>query len=404
MTAPIQSRDQQEAPMADREVLDCILVGGGLANALIALCLKQRRPAIRLKIIEKGPALGGNHTWSFHTPDIDPGNQPWLDPLIVGSWPSQEVRFPGFSRTLSTRYNSITSNRLHSVVSAEFPDSILLGTAVTNITPSSVTLANGDRLEAACVIDGRGFVSEGAWTLGYQKFLGLEVELEAPSGLERPIIMDATVPQTDGYRFVYTIPFSPTHLLIEDTYYSGSSALDETVLEEHIRTYADAKGWKIAKVHRREAGVLPIVLAGDIEKLWQSGEQLDVPRSGLRAFMFHPATGYSLPDAVRVAAKIASLEHLTSSAVARCVKQQSIGAWRDRAFFRRLNRFLIVAAQPHERVTVLQRFYTLPEALIRRFYACQLTSIDKARILIGRPPISVVRALQNFGEEYSPRQ
>jgi lycopene beta-cyclase len=390
--------------MADREALDCILVGGGLANAMIALCLKQQNPGIRLKIIERGPTLGGNHTWSFHTPDIDLENRAWIEPLIVKSWASQDVRFPGLNRTLPTRYNSITSDRLHRVVTAAFPNSILLNSDVTDVTPTHVTLATGDGLNAACVIDGRGFVKDGAWTLGYQKFLGLDVELESPSGLERPIIMDATVSQRDGYRFVYTMPFSPTHLLIEDTYYSSTASLDVTILEEHIRDYAEVQGWKISRVLRRESGVLPIVLAGDIEKLWLDNDRPDVPRSGLRAFMFHPATGYSLPDCVRVAAKIAALPQLSSSSVARCVKALSVNAWHDRAFFRRLNRFLIIAAEPHERVGVIQRFYRLPEALIRRFYACQLTPLDKARILIGRPPISVVRALQNYGEEYSPRQ
>jgi lycopene beta-cyclase len=387
--------------MSDHEALDCILVGGGLANAMIALCLKEAQPAIKLKIIEKGPSLGGNHTWSFHTPDIDPENRALIAPLIIGTWADQEVRFPGLSRTLATPYNSISSGRLHSVMTTAFPGSILLNAPVSDVAPNEVTLSDGTKLSAKCVIDGRGLQSEGAWSLGYQKFLGLDVELAEPSGQPRPIIMDATVPQLDGYRFVYTIPFSPTHLLIEDTYYSVSSSMDVTELEDLIRRYAAGKGWQITKVVRREAGVLPIVLAGDIDKLWAGSGRPDVPRSGLKAFMFHPATGYSLPDAVRTARKIASLKSLTSAAVARLVKDESYRTWRDRAFFRRLNRFLFLAAEQGERVPVMQRFYTLPEDLIRRFYACQLTPVDKARILIGKPPISVMKALQNFGEEYS---
>ena len=35
---------------------------------------------------------------------------------------------------------------------------------------------------------------------------------------------------------------------------------------------------------------------------------------------------------------------------------------------------------------VLARFYRLPEATIRRFYALELGAADQARLLIGRPP------------------
>ena len=35
---------------------------------------------------------------------------------------------------------------------------------------------------------------------------------------------------------------------------------------------------------------------------------------------------------------------------------------------------------------MLARFYRLPEAVIRRFYALELTAMDRARILVGRPP------------------
>ncbi|MCB1597456.1 MAG: NAD(P)-binding protein, partial [Gammaproteobacteria bacterium] len=45
---------------------DVLLVGGGLANCLIALRLHALRPDLRVTLLEAGPAPGGNHTWSFH--------------------------------------------------------------------------------------------------------------------------------------------------------------------------------------------------------------------------------------------------------------------------------------------------------------------------------------------------
>ena len=73
-----------------------------------------------------------------------------------------------------------------------------------------------------------------------------------------------------------------------------------------------------------------------------------------------------------------------------------LSSGRKRGFFRLLNRMLFVAAKPDERVGVLSRFYTLPEPLVRRFYAARLTLADQARIVTGKPPIPISAALQSF--------
>lgn len=370
---------------------DIILTGGGLANALIALALRRQRPDLMIKIIERGKRLGGNKTWSFHSTDFAASRVAFLKPLIVRSWDAQEVRFPRYVRKLATGYNSISSERLHQVVCKELGHGAMLGFDAVAITPTQVTLSDGRLLHARCVIDGRGDAPRNDWQAGYQKFFGLEIELEEPCGLDHPIIMDATVEQIDGYRFVYTLPFEAQRILIEDTYYSNSPALDAEVLEARVKAYAASKGWRIAGIARRESGVLPIVHTGDIDRLWAGADS--VPRSGVRAFMFQPTTGYSLPDAVRIAERIAALGELEPARVAALVRAASFAAWRERSFFRLLNRLMFVVAEPHERLRVMQRFYGLPEPLIRRFYACDLTFMDKARILTGKPPISFFGAL-----------
>ena len=58
-----------------------------------------------------------------------------------------------------------------------------------------------------------------------------------------------------------------------------------------------------------------------------------------------------------------------------------------------LNRMLFLGADPDQRYRILQRFYTLPQDLVERFYAGQLRSMDKVRILTGKPPIPIRNAL-----------
>ena len=42
---------------------------------------------------------------------------------------------------------------------------------------------------------------------------------------------------------------------------------------------------------------------------------------------------------------------------------------------------------------MFERFYRLPEPLIERFYAARSTRFDKLRILSGKPPVPISRAV-----------
>lgn len=369
---------------------DLIFVGGGLANTLAAYRLKAVRPDLRLLVLERGARLGGQHTWSFHGSDLSADELAWLRPFVVQSWPRQEVRFPEFSRILEVGYHSVTSQRLHEVAADALGGDVRLEAQVDRIAPDHVVLADGRRLDAACVIDGRGMTAEAPLALGYQKFIGQEVRLAEPHGARWPVIMDATVAQEDGYRFVYTLPFAEDRILIEDTYYSDTMDLDAERIRARIGAYAQARGWQIAEVCAEERGVLPIVLAGDIEAHWRGA---DMARTGLRALLFHQTTSYSLPDAVRLADALAARPSFQAGAVAAFTRSLSVRRWEAQRFYRLLNRMLYQAAAPAERYRVLQRFYRLPEPLIQRFYAGRLTMADQARLLVGKPPVPLGRAL-----------
>lgn len=374
---------------------DVILVGGGLANGLIATRLNGRRPELKVLIVEAGPRLGGNHLWSFHATDVTPAQDRWLKPLVEHAWPEQDVMFPAFRRRLGTGYRSIGSDGFHRVVSGLPGITVELGRRVSGLDPDGVELAGGQRVTATCVIDGRGLQWVSDVAFGYQKFVGLDVEMRAPHGLRYPVIMDATVDQIDGYRFVYCLPFDATRMLIEDTYYSDNAALDVGLLTRRVREYARAAGWTIASVVREEAGVLPITLDGELEAFWPS-RALSQARSGMRAGLFHQTTGYSLPLAAEVADRLAELAPLTTAAAARSIRAIGEASWSQQSFFRMLNRLLFISARPDERRDVMQRFYGLPQPLIERFYAGKPTAFDKAQILTGRPPIPIVRALQGL--------
>ena len=370
---------------------DVAIVGGGLAGGLIALALRTRRPDVDIRLIEPGP-IGGEHVWSFFSSDVAEADRWLAAPLVSYRWPEYDVAFPGHRRTLGESYYSIESNRFARVVGDALMPGQLIAEKAIGVGVGAVVLASGDRVEARGVIDARGAADMSMLDLGWQKFVGRELVLGEPHSVARPMVMDATVEQIDGYRFVYCLPFGERRMFVEDTYYSDAPDLDRAVLDERIHAYAAAKGWQVDGIGREETGALPVAIGGDFDAFWRGGGA-KVAKAGLRAGLFHPTTGYSLPDAIRLAVTIAGASDLSSEALHDLTHGMARRAWDRRGFYRMLDAMLFRAAKPEERYRILERFYRLDPGLIGRFYAGRSTMTDKARILTGKPPVPIRRAL-----------
>ena len=311
---------------------------------------------------------------------------------MANHWPGYEVRFPEHDRRLPTGYGRISSPDLDAAREAVLPGATFHGAEVAAVSGDEARLTDGERFHAPLILDARGASASPHLQLAWQKFVGLEVRLDRPHGVERPLIMDARVHQADGFRFFYVLPLDERRLLVEDTRYSDGPALPVADLTTEVRRYARARRWRIVEEVQRETGVLPIVLGGDFDAYWRQLDGTTAPL-GMRALLFHPTTGYSLPDAARMADRIAGLPELTTAAARRLVATRAKEIWRRGGYLRLLNRMLFRAASPERRYAVLERFYRLPQPLIERFYANRLTLADQARVLSGRPPVPVRAAL-----------
>ncbi len=373
---------------------DLAIVGGGLAGGMIALALARQRPELKIVLIEQGDSFGGNHFWSFFATDIAREHR-WLTaPLVTYGWSGYEVRFPAHERRLDTIYYTVRSERLDEVLRDTLPpDSLMTGCEVKSVSPRLIVLKGGQRIVAGGVIDTRGAGDLSHLDCGWQKFTGQLLQLKEPHELTKPIIMDATVTQHDGYRFAYVLPFGMDQLFIEDTYYSDSPDLDPRLLKQRIAEYADTHGWQVDGILREEQGVLPVVMGGDLENYWASGSGR-VAKAGARGGFFHGLTSYSLPDAVRSAAFIAQLDDLDGDKLNVAMRRRAEKQWSAQGYYRTLNKMLFRAARPEERYKVLERFYTLSPILIERFYAGKSTIADKARILSGKPPVPIGKAIR----------
>lgn len=379
-----------------------VILGGGLAGGLTALALCEAGRGAGVTLIERDTRLGGNHTWSFHDTDLDAEQRRLVMPLVAHRWPRHLVQFPGRQRIIETGYATFTGEDLARVVSDRMQAArgrVLLGVAVASLDGTTVRLTDGRVLRADLVLDARGAepLPPGA-RAGYQKFVGLEVELREDGPWTTPVVMDATVSQLGGYRFVYVLPFTRRHVLIEDTVYGSDATLDVAETESRVWAYVQESGAAIQRIERREIGVLPLPITAAASDDPAAGAP-NVVSIGYRGGFFHPVTGYSLPLAARVATAVARTRRTEDvpaavAAIARDLRGQQ-------RFGRLLNRLLFQAMPPGARWHALDRFYRLPDATIARFYASRNTLWDRLRVLAGRPPrgVSLIRMMRPRGEE-----
>lgn len=372
-----------------------IIVGGGLAGSLAALALARAQPDLPVLLLEAGCHFGGNHTWSFFDSDVPPASTALVGELEPVRWRRHAVRFPGRSHTYDTAYSAVGSAALDRLVRTTLNQgNWRTNTAVTQVEAGAVVLESGERIAARGVIDARG--PDGPMpglVLGWQKFVGLELAASAPDP-DCATVMDATVEQIDGYRFVYVLPLAADRLLIEDTYYSNTPDLDVALVAQRAHRLAAARGFDGPEI-RRETGILPILIGGDPDRFWPADDA--VARLGLRGGFFHATTGYSFSLALQLAQELAALGgEYRGPQLAAWSRQRFLRHWHSSRFFRMLNTMLFRAAAPAERYRVFEHFYRLPPDLVARFYAGKPRLTDKLRILSGKPPVAIgaaVRAL-----------
>lgn len=393
--------------------LDLIIVGGGLAGGLIALALHRRSPEARVLVIEAGETLGGNHRWSWFASDVDDAGADLLSCFAVKSWDEgYEVAFPAYAKTLSTAYRSLSSDDFHSGLVAQLPrEALRLGTRVETLDSRGVTLDDGERIDAGRVIDCRTFAPSAKLAGGWQVFLGQHIRCHRPHGLTRPTIMDATVDQVapygngGAYRFVYVLPLSDDEVFVEDTYYADEPRMEAERLRGRSQDYARRHGWE-GEIVGEETGILPVITGGDFSGALDELRVPGVAMAGSRGGFSHPLTSYTLPFAVDNALAIADLlwarPTLNAQELAAFCDERARAHWRRTGFYRLLGRMLFEAADPERRVEVFQHFYELSDPLVERFYAANSSWPDRLRILSGRPPVAIPRALKAIASRGTP--
>lgn len=365
--------------MAAREA-DIAILGGGLAGGLIALALAERQPELDVVVVEQGQGFGGNRVWSFFGPDVRNEDRWLLERLVVHGWRGYDVAFPGHRRTLPTTLYSITSGQFDYELRQTLPPRALLtGQRVVEASATEVRGADGLTIAAGAVIDARGARLSGELTGGWRKFAGVLLALAKPHGLERPILIDATGEQMDGFRFVTALPVSDSEVFVEDVCYSDSTTFDRDAAIRRIERYCGERGWEPEQPLGEAYGVVPLISGGDLAAFRRAGGSNEA-KAGTRAGLLHPLTGHPLPLATRFATALAARRDLSAEGIAKFSADFARDAWAAGSFARKLVAMQFGAGAPIDRYKVFESLYRQDRRAIERTFAGRPRFADKWRI------------------------
>jgi lycopene beta-cyclase len=356
-----------------------LIAGGGLAGSLAAIAMARGRPEVPLLLVEEAESFGGaDRLWCFLEDEVSEAGQELIQPLIAHRWPGYYVAFPGQSRKFKAGVAAIRTADVDRMVRETLrPDQYRLGTKAVAVRDNELVLLGGEKIKADGAIDARGAANLSMLDLGWRKSLARDYLFSAPHQVDRPVLIDATVDQYDGYRFMQCIPFSERRMRIEDSYLSDTPEIDLEASGARLDAYLAKRRWTPLETEREETNALPVALGGDFGAFWRVGGAR-VAKFGLRGGFFHPWSGSTLPDAVRTAMLLATQREFEGAALHDLFEREANTLWRNREFYRSFNSAVFKAGPDRRRI--LEELYHSDPALISRFHSETTGMLDRMRL------------------------
>ena len=329
---------------------------------------------------QEAPVIG--RTLSCHASDLSPLTRELLTGFWRQEWPCYMVHFPDHSKVIPLSYLTLDEKKLaESLLKGGENQEFLAASEVVSLEGSVVSLKSGRQLRGAQIIDTTA--QEMVYShMGFQKFFGLELVFEEPHGLKFPIVMDARVEQTDGFRFFYALPYSERRLLLEDTYLSASPHLNQKIAQQAIEAYAESFDIPY-KVVDHEQGVLPVPY-----RRRKRSSNTSALCLGAQAGLFNPATGYSFAAASQILDAInADFAKRRESGVFFVETLNVKKSLEHRTLLYYIyNFFLFECFRPRDAFHCFDYFYNHSLGYVRRFYGLRFRVLDLCKLFVQPPP------------------
>ncbi len=217
-----------------------------------------------------------------------------------------------------------------------------------------------------------------------QHFKGWIVETPTPAfDPGKVTFMDFRIPQQGETRFVYVLPFSKTHALVEFTVFSPALLAADTYdqeLRQYLRDYLKIADFNIEE---EEFGVIPMT-----DFPFPARQEGRVIHIGTAGGFVKASSGYAFKRTQRKVRAFADAWERTGSPDARVFQSPWIFRIFDSIFLRVLH-------NRNELGSVIFRklFQKLPSALVLRFLDEDSSALDNLRLVSAPPAGPFLRAL-----------
>jgi lycopene beta-cyclase len=291
---------------------DYILAGGGCAGlSLVYHLLESSLKDSQILIIDPNQGEIPNKTWCYWSKEALP-----IHPQSARfSWNSFYLKDATQQLTKPLEdlsYHHLNSHDFYTHVlekSRQFPNVHFLKEEVVAHPPIGtgiqVTTHTADTFNAPFVFDSRVKSTDSDQSILKQVFIGIRIKVSEPLfDPKKWGLMDFETRPSNGFDFIYTLPFSTHEALIEYTAYTTDERTEEELLKE-LQEFLNQKYGSIAyDIQFQESGKIPM----STRNFFSSVSSRHIP-IGTAAGWTKPSTGYTFaPIQENCAAIVASLE------------------------------------------------------------------------------------------------
>jgi lycopene beta-cyclase len=237
--------------------LDIAIIGGGSAGMALATKLDN----LSATVFEPKTAAERDCSWALWA---QPQQLEEFSPAIRGSWDQWRlIDHSGeiIHQSNQYRYTSLSSGQYLQHCEAGLRDSVSLVRApIESIESQGIGgqfSADGQTYSAKTIYDSRPPIL-GDNSLR-QHFVGWEISTKEPiENADIATLMDFRVDQSRGLHFIYVLPYSDRHLLVESTMIS-TQLEDKDWYRNAISQWLTERNIQIQSKLREEYGVIPMV-------------------------------------------------------------------------------------------------------------------------------------------------
>ena len=291
---------------------DYILAGGGCAGlSLVYHLLESSLKDSQILIIDPSQGEIPNKTWCYWSKEALP-----IHPQSARfSWNSFYLRDASQQLTKPLEelsYHHLNSHDFYAHVLEkirQFPNVHFLKEEVVALTPAGtgmqVTTKAAGTFNASFVFDSRSELQGTNQSILNQIFIGIRIKVSEPLfDPKKWGLMDFETRPSNGFDFIYTLPFSTHEALIEYTAYTTEERSEETLLQELQEVLRLKYGPIAYDIQFQESGKIPM----STRNFFSSVSPRHIP-IGTSAGWTKPSTGYTFaPIQENCAALVASLE------------------------------------------------------------------------------------------------